>query len=163
MSTVFQWNARLSVWPSREVGVSYICFGAEVTHRVHVDSCHIRPTSVENPETSAKQNPQAQSTQDAHAQRNQTGPVDVNGGVHTAHNQHQRICVRICARASSVDWAAQREKMKFLCSFVFCFVSVFYFYFILFYFILYFFLTKNFDEKKLNKVFCVYFAVFVFV
>ncbi len=38
-------------------------------------------------------------------QRKQMGPVDVNGGVHTALKQHQRICVRICARASSVDWA----------------------------------------------------------
>ena len=33
------------------------------------------------------------------------GPVDVNGGVHTARKQHHRICVRICVRASSVDWA----------------------------------------------------------
>ncbi len=32
------------------------------------------------------------------------GPVDVNGGVHTAHKQHQRICIGICARASNVDW-----------------------------------------------------------
>ena len=33
------------------------------------------------------------------------GPVDVNGSVHTARKQHQRICVRICACASCVDWA----------------------------------------------------------
>ncbi len=41
----------------------------------------------------------------SYTQRKQMGPVDVNGGVHTARKQHQRICVRICARASSVDWA----------------------------------------------------------
>ena len=38
-------------------------------------------------------------------QRKQMGPIDVNGGVHTACKQHQKICVRICACASSVDWA----------------------------------------------------------
>ena len=41
--------------------------------------------------------------------RKQMGPVDVNGGVHTAHKQHQRKSVPICARAwhpvSCVDWA----------------------------------------------------------
>ncbi len=31
-------------------------------------------------------------------QRQQIGPVDVNGGVHTARKQHQRKNVRICAR-----------------------------------------------------------------
>ncbi len=31
-------------------------------------------------------------------QRKQMEPVDVNGGVHTARKQHQRICVRICVR-----------------------------------------------------------------
>ena len=30
------------------------------------------------------------------AQRKQMGPVVINGSVHTAHKQHQRICVRIC-------------------------------------------------------------------
>ncbi len=29
------------------------------------------------------------------------GPVDVNGGVHTARKQHQRKNVRICARVAS--------------------------------------------------------------
>ncbi len=52
---------------------------------------------------------EASSTQDAHAQRNHIGPVDVNGGVHTAHKQYQRICVRICTGASSVDWALRFE------------------------------------------------------
>ncbi len=49
-------------------------------------------------------NIEASSTQDAHAQRKQMGHVDVNESIHTACKQHQRICVRICARASSVDW-----------------------------------------------------------
>ncbi len=34
-------------------------------------------------------------------QRKQMGPVDVNGGVHTACKQHQRINVRICVRIAS--------------------------------------------------------------
>ncbi len=40
-------------------------------------------------------------TQDAHAQLKQMGPVVVNGSVHTARKQHQRICVRICVRIAS--------------------------------------------------------------
>ncbi len=32
-------------------------------------------------------------------------PVDMNGSVHTAHKQHQRICVL----ASSVDWARSSD------------------------------------------------------
>ncbi len=55
----------------------------------------------------------ALSTQDAHAQRKQMEPVDLNESVHTARKQHQRICVRIRARASSVDWA--QKKNEFLC------------------------------------------------
>ncbi len=51
---------------------------------------------------------QASSTQHAHAQRKQMGPVDVNGNVHTARKQHQRICIRICVRVSCVDWASVR-------------------------------------------------------
>ncbi len=35
----------------------------------------------------------------------QMEPIDVNGSVHTARKQRQRICVRICARASCVDEA----------------------------------------------------------
>ena len=39
----------------------------------------------------------------------QMGPVDVNGGVHTARKQHQRKNIRICTRiarpTSCVDWA----------------------------------------------------------
>ncbi len=41
------------------------------------------------------------------ATQSKMGPIDVNGGVHTACKQHQRICIRICSRASSVDWAWQ--------------------------------------------------------
>ncbi len=33
--------------------------------------------------------------------RKQIGPVDVNGGIHTAHKQHQRKNVPICARVAS--------------------------------------------------------------
>ena len=33
--------------------------------------------------------------------RKQMGPIDVNGGVHTAHKQHQRKNVRICTRVVS--------------------------------------------------------------
>ncbi len=36
---------------------------------------------------------EASSTLDAHAQRKQMEPVDVNGSIHTARKQHQRICV----------------------------------------------------------------------
>ncbi len=43
------------------------------------------------------------STQDAQRNAKQMGPVDVNGSIHTARKQHQRVCVRIRARASSVD------------------------------------------------------------
>ncbi len=32
-------------------------------------------------------------------------PVCVNGSVHTAHKQHQRVCIQICMRTSSVDAA----------------------------------------------------------
>ncbi len=31
-------------------------------------------------------------------QRKQTGPVDVNGSIHTARKQHQRICLRVASR-----------------------------------------------------------------
>ena len=34
----------------------------------------------------------------------QIQPVYVNGSIHNARKQHQRICVRICVRASCVDW-----------------------------------------------------------
>ncbi len=47
----------------------------------------------------------AQSTQDARRDAKQMGPVDVNRSVHTAHKKHQTIWVRICTRASCVDWA----------------------------------------------------------
>ncbi len=30
--------------------------------------------------------------------------VTVNGSVHTACEQHERICAQICVLASSVDW-----------------------------------------------------------
>ena len=40
-----------------------------------------------------------------HAQRKQMEPIDVNGSVHTARKQHQRICVGICVLTSNVDWA----------------------------------------------------------
>ena len=43
----------------------------------------------------------------------QMGSVDVNGGVHTARKQHQRICVR----ASSVDWAWLLSLSILKCSF----------------------------------------------
>ncbi len=33
--------------------------------------------------------------------RKQMGPVDVNGGIHTAHKQHQRKNVPICVRVVS--------------------------------------------------------------
>ncbi len=49
--------------------------------------------------------PETSSTQDTQREAKQMGPVGMNGGVHTARKQHQRICIRICARASSVDWA----------------------------------------------------------
>ncbi len=39
------------------------------------------------------------------AQREQMGPVDVNGSVHTTLEQLQRLCV-LCARTSCVDWAS---------------------------------------------------------
>ncbi len=48
---------------------------------------------------------EAQSTQDARRDAKQMRPVDMNGSVHTARKHHQRICVRICARASCVHWA----------------------------------------------------------
>ncbi len=51
------------------------------------------------------QKAKAQSTQDARRDAKRMGPVDVNGSVHTARKQHQRIWVRICVRASCVDWA----------------------------------------------------------
>ncbi len=41
-----------------------------------------------------------QSTQDAGLDK-QMGPVDVNGGIHTARKQHQRKNVEICARVVS--------------------------------------------------------------
>ncbi len=47
----------------------------------------------------------AQSTHYAWRDAKQMGPVDVNGSVHTARKQYQRICVRICACTSCVDWA----------------------------------------------------------
>ncbi len=45
----------------------------------------------------------AQSTQDAGGATRckQMGPVDVNGGVHTARKQHQRKNIRICACVAS--------------------------------------------------------------
>ncbi len=33
--------------------------------------------------------------------------ADVNGSVHTARKQHQRICTQICVFASSMDWALE--------------------------------------------------------
>ncbi len=35
-------------------------------------------------------------TLDAQSQRKKMEPIDVNGSVHTASKQHQRICIRIC-------------------------------------------------------------------
>ncbi len=60
---------------------------------------------------------QAQSTQDATRKgRKQMGPVDVNGGVHTACKQHQRKNIRICAASrptSCVDWASSLSSQCF--------------------------------------------------
>ena len=57
----------------------------------------------------------AQSTQDAGRDAlprcKQMGPIDVNGGVHTAGKQHQRKNVPICVPlrpASCVDWASEQ-------------------------------------------------------
>ena len=40
----------------------------------------------------------ASSAQDAQRNAKQMEPMFVNGSVHTAHKQHQRVCVRICVR-----------------------------------------------------------------
>ncbi len=49
---------------------------------------------------------QALSTQDMQCRdAKQMEPVCVNGSVHTAHKQHQRVCVGIRARASCVNEA----------------------------------------------------------
>ncbi len=52
------------------------------------------------------------STQDGQCDAKKMGPVDVNGGVHTARKQHQRICFQICTRKSSVDWALRAWPKK---------------------------------------------------
>ena len=45
------------------------------------------------------------SSEQRHAKKME--PVYVNGSVHTACKQHQRVCVRICAHASLVDEALE--------------------------------------------------------
>ncbi len=52
-----------------------------------------------------KQESKALSTQDAQSNSKQMEPGRVNGSVYTARKQHQRVCIRICARAFSVDCA----------------------------------------------------------
>ncbi len=57
------------------------------------------------------------STQDAQRNAKQMGPVDVNGSIHTARKQHQRVCVRICAGASYVDdWEETAKNFFTLCT-----------------------------------------------
>ncbi len=41
----------------------------------------------------------------------QMKPAVMNGGVHTEHKQHHRICVRICVLASSVDWLRLSDRV----------------------------------------------------
>ena len=51
----------------------------------------------------------ALSTQDAQCDAKQMEPACVNGSVHIARTQHQRVCFGICMRASSVDEALQKQ------------------------------------------------------
>ncbi len=45
----------------------------------------------------------------------QMGPVDVNGGVHTARKQHQRKNVPICARVLRPVWIGPEENTDCSC------------------------------------------------
>ena len=63
----------------------------------------IGPATLRSSKRECRPNPHRTRRPDA----KQMGPVDVKGSVHTAHKQHQRICIRICARASCVDWAVK--------------------------------------------------------
>ncbi len=44
----------------------------------------------------------------------QMEPGVMSGSVHTAHKQHQRICIRICVLASSVDCPQESVSLKYL-------------------------------------------------